>query len=85
MPSEKALSIISLLITIVIACISYYQTLTPATLQEKYHQEEKENDDTIIQHNEEMLKIHQASLQQCMNHEHTDVQAGFRKGRGTSD
>ena len=30
-----------------------------------------------------MLKIHQARLQQYMNHELPDVQAGFRKGRGT--
>ena len=30
-----------------------------------------------------MLKILQASLQQYMNREHPDVQAGFRKGRGT--
>ena len=30
-----------------------------------------------------MLKILQARLQQFMNHEHPDVQAGFRKGRGT--
>ena len=30
-----------------------------------------------------MLKILQASLQQCMNRERPDVQAGFRKGRGT--
>ena len=30
-----------------------------------------------------MLKILQARLQQYMNHELTDVQAGFRKGRGT--
>ena len=30
-----------------------------------------------------MLKIHQASLQQYMNHEFPDVQAGFRKARGT--
>jgi len=29
-----------------------------------------------------MLKILQARLQQCMNHELPDVQAGFRKGRG---
>ena len=29
------------------------------------------------------LKIPQARLQQCMNHELPDVQAGFRKGRGT--
>ena len=32
-----------------------------------------------------MLKILQARLQQCMNHELSDVQAGFRKGRGTRD
>jgi len=32
-----------------------------------------------------MLKIPQASLQQYMNHEVPDVQAGFRKGRGTRD
>ena len=32
-----------------------------------------------------MLKILQASLQQYMNQELPDVQAGFRKGRGTRD
>ena len=32
-----------------------------------------------------MLKILQARLQQYMNHEPPDVQAGFRKGRGTRD
>ena len=32
-----------------------------------------------------MLKILQARLQQYMNQEHSDVQAGFRKGRGTRD
>ena len=32
-----------------------------------------------------MLKILQARLQQYVNHEHPDVQAGFRKGRGTKD
>ena len=32
-----------------------------------------------------MLKILQASLQQYVNCELQDVQAGFRKGRGTSD
>ena len=30
-----------------------------------------------------MLKMLQARLQQYMNHELPDVQAGFRKGRGT--
>ena len=32
-----------------------------------------------------MLKIFQARLQQYMNRELSDVQAGFRKGRGTRD
>ena len=32
-----------------------------------------------------MLKILQAGLQQYVNHELLDVQAGFRKGRGTRD
>ena len=32
-----------------------------------------------------MLKILQAKLQQYVNHELPDVQAGFRKGRGTRD
>ena len=31
------------------------------------------------------LKILQARLQQYMNHELPDVQAGFKKGRGTRD
>ena len=32
-----------------------------------------------------MLKIVQARLQQYVNHELPDIQAGFRKGRGTKD
>ena len=32
-----------------------------------------------------MLKIIQARIQQYVNHELPDVQAGFRKGRGTRD
>ena len=32
-----------------------------------------------------MLKILQARLQQYVNHKIPDVQAGFRKGRGTRD
>ena len=40
----------------------------------------------LISHaSEVMLKILQARLQQYMNHELPDVQAGFRKGRGTRD
>ena len=41
---------------------------------------------TLISHaSEVMLKILQANLQQYVNHELPDVQAGFRKGRGTRD
>ena len=32
-----------------------------------------------------MLKILQGRLQQYVNHELPDIQAGFRKGRGTAD
>ena len=32
-----------------------------------------------------MLKILQARIQQYMNHELSDIQAGIRKGRGTKD
>ena len=40
----------------------------------------------LISHtSKEMLKILQSRLQQYMNHELPDVQAGFRKGRGTRD
>ena len=40
----------------------------------------------LISHaSEVMLKILQASLQQYVNREIPDVQAGFRKGRGTRD
>ena len=40
----------------------------------------------LISHtNKVMLKIPQARLQQYANHEIPDVQAGFRKGRGTRD
>ena len=39
----------------------------------------------ISQASKVILKILQASLQQYMNHELSDVQAGFRKGRGTRD
>ena len=40
----------------------------------------------LISHSSKvMLKILQARLQQHVNCEHSDVQAGFRKGRGTRD
>ena len=41
---------------------------------------------TLISHaSKEVLKILQARLQQYVNHELPDVQASFRKGRGTKD
>ena len=41
---------------------------------------------TLISHaSQVMLKILHARLQQYMNHELPDIQAGFRKGRGTRD
>ena len=40
----------------------------------------------LISHSSKvMLKILQARLEQCMNHELPGIQAGFRKGRGISD
>ena len=40
----------------------------------------------LISHTSKViLKILQVRLQQYMNHELLDVQAGFRKGRGTKD
>ena len=38
---------------------------------------------TYLTHSKVVLKILQAKLQQYMNREPPDVQAGFRKGRGT--
>ena len=52
------------------------------------HANECSNDCTIalISHTSKvMLKILQASLQQYMKREVPDIQAGFRKGRGTRD
>ena len=41
---------------------------------------------TLMSHaSKVMLKILQARLQQYVNHELPDVQAGFRKGKGTRD
>ena len=39
----------------------------------------------ILHASKVMLKILQARLQQYVNQELPDVQAGFRKGRGTRD
>ena len=41
---------------------------------------------TLISHaSKVMLKILQARLQQYVNHEFPDIEAGFRKDRGTRD
>ena len=41
---------------------------------------------SLISHaSKAMLKILQAKFQQYVNHELSDVEAGFRKGRGTRD
>ena len=58
------------------------------TIPEKGNAKECSNYCTIalISHaSKVMLKILQVRLQQYVNHELTDVQAGFRKGRGTRD
>ena len=55
-------------------------------IPKKSNAKECSNDHTIalISHaSKVMLKILQARLQQYVNHELSDVQAGFRKGRGT--
>ena len=60
----------------------------PGKLPKKGNAKECSNYHTavFISHTSEvMLKILQARLQQCMNRELPDVQAGFRKGRGTRD
>ena len=58
------------------------------TIPKKSNPKECSNYHTIalISHaSKVMLKILQAKLQQYVNHELLDVQAGFRKGRGTKD
>ena len=57
-------------------------------IPKKGNAKESSNDCTIalISHaSKVMLKILQAGLQQYVNHELPDVEAGFRKGRGTRD
>ena len=51
----------------------------------KDNAKECSNYNTIAHTSKVMLKILQARLQQYMNHELSDIQAGFRKGRGTRD
>jgi len=74
-----------------------WENLAVATGLEKvsFHSNSKEwqcqrmfklSHNALISHTSKiMLKILQVRLQQYMNHELPDVQAGFRKGRGTRD
>ena len=57
------------------SCNIYHLTWVSLTLDVGY----------LFTASKEMLKILQARLQQYVNHELPDVQAGFRKGRGTRD
>ena len=62
--------------------VSYHSSPKKGNAKEcsKYHTA------ALISHaSKVMFKILQARLQQYVNHEFTDVQAGFRKPRGTRD
>ena len=70
--------------------VSFFKTLLkdPKKSPKKGNAKECSNYRTIalISHARKgMLKTLQARLQQYVNHELPDVQAGFRKGRGTKD
>ena len=54
-------------------------------LKDIYSLERKFNLSHNLIINKVRLKILQARLQQYVNHELSDIQAGFRKGRGTRD
>ena len=73
-------------------CQQIWKTQQVATGLEKvsFHSNPKESSNycttALISHTSKvMLKILQARLQQYVNHELPDAQAGFRKGRGTRD
>ena len=56
------------------------------TLYMKIHNSDKCQPESLTEsHRPVMFKILQARLQQYVNRELPDVQAGFRKGRGTRD
>ena len=68
--------------------VSWLPTFSSLFFLKKGHAKECSNYRTIalISHaSKVMLKILQARLQQYVNQELPDVQAGFRKGRGTRD
>ena len=78
-------------------CQEIWKTQQVATGLEKvsFHSNPKErqcqrmlklpHNSTHLTHEKVMLKILQARLQQYMNRQLPDVQAGLRKGRGTRD
>ena len=68
--------------------LQYWKRSVFIKIQRKGNAKECSNYCTIalISHaSKVMLKILQARLQEYVNHELTDIQAGFRKGRGTRD
>ena len=70
------------------AVVTWLEKVSFSPIPKKGSDKEHSNYHTIalISHaSKVMLKILQARLQQYMNHELPDVQAGFRKGRGTRD
>ena len=71
---------------------AHLENAAVATAMEKvsFHSNPKECSDyhtiALVSHTSKLkLKILQARLQQCVDRELLDVQAGFRKGRGTRD
>ena len=63
-------------------CQFSFQSLRKATPKNAQTTTQLHSSHTLVK---VMLKILQARLQQCVNCELPDVQAGFRKGRGTRD
>ena len=63
------------------------EDVSTLSIQRHYHYFGSNNDQiALISHaSKVMLKILQVRLQQYVNHEFPDVQASFRKGRGTRD
>ena len=56
------------------------------SISKKGNAKECSNTIALISHTSKvMLKILQARLQQYVNHELSDIQDGFRKGKGTRD
>ena len=79
-------TIVGKVMSVLFNMLSYWSVFIP--IPKKGNAKERSNYCTIalISHaSKVMLKILQARLQQYMNHELPDVQADFRKGKGTRD